>query len=410
MWKQWTLSVAVTLLFLGIASFRSDATDTVEVDAMGQTVPGTQPDTDRYVDRVTADVTVATLTLPRTASGEVNVARVLDAVESSLSQKITRIRFNDGALTQSEVENLFLSVDYRSNLLRRIGDLLPGDGIGRSVRFHGGVDARVQRKEEGTLGIRIEDTSLAGVNAEQRAQMVRDLYALGFDHVRIRGNDAAGGLVRVELREDKGVLKNGHDGDDDGTKPTLSASDDHGQNERIERIERPALVQRVDRSGSSSSSRTTQSAATPAIAASPDSPTATVTPAAPETIPRTQKAETARPVKENVETAAPPAKAETAVRPEQAEKTVKPETVKRPQIVEKLQIVEKVETVRPEKTEKAETVVRPEKVEKPETVARPEKTEKPEIVTRPEKIEKPEKITRPEKVERVDRPDSSAKK
>ncbi len=220
--------------------------------------------------------------LERGADGTVDVDALLDALAVRLDEGARELQIRNGSLTQEEARDLLLAVDAGQNLLARIGGLLPGDGLERSVRFKGAVDARVQRQPDGSLRLNIRDVDLGDLAA---AQLATDLATLtGFDRVRIRGVDADGNRIRVEYRADKGLThdqvradrrggggerearredRSGHRG---GRAERIARRDRSGRAERperreraerperaerAERAERPERVERIDRSGPS---------------------------------------------------------------------------------------------------------------------------------------------------------------
>jgi len=148
------------------------------------------------------------------------------------------------------------------------------------VRLRGAVDARIQRNDEGELRARIEGIDLGTLTPAQRADLARQLATkAGLDRLRIRGVDATGARVRVEFRDDRGIVKNEAKGagknDRRATPATpaqpaqraqpaervarIDADDRRGRRggadrperaeraERVERAERPERVERVER-------------------------------------------------------------------------------------------------------------------------------------------------------------------
>jgi hypothetical protein len=100
----------------------------------------------------------------------------------------------------------------------------------------------VTRQPDGTLRARIEDVNLGNLTAEQRAQLAQQLAALGFTRIEIRGVDAAGKRVRVELRADRGIKR-----DDDGAREAQRVADVSGRRDRRVVVERPDRADRPDR-------------------------------------------------------------------------------------------------------------------------------------------------------------------
>jgi len=121
--------------------------------------------------------------------------------------------------------------------------------VERSVRLRGAFDARIQRNDEGELRARIEGINLGTLSPAQRAELARQLASQGgLDRIRIRGTDATGARVRVEFRDDKGIVKN------EGRAERGAARGDgddrrgrHGRGDRAERAERPERAARAER-------------------------------------------------------------------------------------------------------------------------------------------------------------------
>lgn len=298
------------------------------------------------------------MALPRTGSETVDVARAFDVIQTRLSQGSVAVEFRDSTLTRSEINRLFLSLDRAQNLFPRVAELLPDDGVGRSVRFRSAVDARAQRREDGVLTLQIDNVNLADISEAQRDQLARRFYSFGFDRVLIRGSDFFGKPVRVEFDKDRGMVKNGIEGET--RQRTLSSgTDDEQRAARFSRADRPnpEVVLRPETTERAGAVERPQAAARPDVIQKPEV---------------VQKPETIQ-------------RPEVIQRPE---KVHKPEKVQKPEVVQR---IEKVEL--PARVEKVE---RPEKVEKIERV---EKVEKIEVPTRPEKIERPEKVEKVEKIE-----------
>lgn len=227
---------------------------------------------DRRADRrMDAEDNPAQVRVPleRAADGALDVSALLDAIAARVDEGAREIQIRNESPTQEEARALMLSVDAGQNLLARIGALLPGDGIERSVSFKGLVDARVQRQPDGSLRLNVRDIDIGDLAA---AQLATDLATLtGFDRVRIRGVDAEGNRVRVEFRADKGLTHEQIRADRRGGRAERVARGDRieredrpdrsGPSERVERLERPdrsgpsERVERVERSESGNSGR-----------------------------------------------------------------------------------------------------------------------------------------------------------
>jgi len=226
---------------------------------------------DRRTDRrMDGDDNPAQVRVPleRGGDGTIDVGALLDALSVRLDEGARELQIRNDSLTQEEARALLLAVDAGQNLLARIGELLPGDGLERGVRFKGAVDARVQRQPDGSLRLNIRDIELGELAA---AQLATDLATLtGFDRVRIRGLDAEGNRIRVEYRAEKGLTHDQVRADRRGGRERDALREDRpGRAEQIarrersgraerperaerrERVERPERVERIDRSGPS---------------------------------------------------------------------------------------------------------------------------------------------------------------
>jgi len=196
----------------------------------------------------------AKLAIPRTATGAIDVDKLLALVRDQIAAGAREIQFRGATLTAADVQSLLLSTSASGNLLAEIAALLPKDGLERKVTLRGAVDVRVTRQPDGTLRARIEDVNLAGLTPEQRAQLAQQLAALGFTRVEIRGVDSAGKRVRVEFRADRGVRSDdrGARNDDRGRRDDRVADagaggDRRGANDRPQRAERPERAERAER-------------------------------------------------------------------------------------------------------------------------------------------------------------------
>lgn len=196
------------------------------------------------------------IAVPRSADGSVDTQALTAEIQSRFAAGATEIRVD--ALRQEDAQSLLL--DPNSNVLAEIGALLPNDGVERHVRLRGAFDARVQRNEEGELRARIEQIDLGNLTAAQRAELAHELAAAGnLDRLRIRGTDANGERVRVEFRDDRGIVRNEGRGDRrEAREERLTRADDNRgrgradrpeRMERAQRVERPERAQRPDRSG-----------------------------------------------------------------------------------------------------------------------------------------------------------------
>ena len=160
---------------------------------------------DRQADRrAEANEVEVKLAVPRNADGTINETQLVNDVKARLAAGATEIQVR--GLTAQDAKALLAS---NQNLLVDLAKLLPNDGIERQVRLRGAVDARVQRNDEGELRARIEGIDLGSLTPAQRADLARQLATnAGLDRLRIRGTDATGARVRVEFRDDRGIVKN----------------------------------------------------------------------------------------------------------------------------------------------------------------------------------------------------------
>jgi hypothetical protein len=217
---------------------------------------------DRQADRrVDANDVEVNLAVPRNADGTVNRTALLNDVRAQVTAGATEIHFR-GATAQDA--RLLLN----QSLLTDLRAALPNDGVERHVRLRGEFDARLQRNEDGELRARIEDINLGTLSPAQRAELARQLASqAGLDRIRIRGTDANGARVRVEFRDDKGMVKNegrgdvgGGRGDDkfDRRDDKFDRKDarfdrkDHRRDDKFDRhdrAERPDRAERHDRGG-----------------------------------------------------------------------------------------------------------------------------------------------------------------
>jgi len=160
---------------------------------------------DRQADRrAEANEVEVKLAIPRNADGTINQTALVNDINTQVKAGATEIQFR--GLTAQDAQAL---IDRNKNVLGDLAKLLPNDGVERQLRFRGAVDARIQRNDEGELRARIEGIDLGTLTPAQRADLARQLATqAGLDRLRIRGVDATGARVRVEFRDDKGIVKN----------------------------------------------------------------------------------------------------------------------------------------------------------------------------------------------------------
>lgn len=209
--------------------------------------------------------------LPRHADGAIDLKRIREAVAERAAQGAREVQFLGFTLTRDEAHRLFLALDRDQNLLRLVAEAIPADGMERRVALRGLVDGRrveglVQRREDGTLRMRLNDVALGELGAAERERLVQGLARTGFDRVRLEGIDQKGDQVRLEFRADKGLLNNeireAERGKDRGTAQVDVRYEDRREDrwldrraeiiqrtERLERIERPDRSRRPERIG-----------------------------------------------------------------------------------------------------------------------------------------------------------------
>ena len=160
---------------------------------------------DKQADRrAEANEVEVKLAVPRNADGTINEPQLVNDIKARLAAGATEIQVR--GLTAQDVKAL---LDSKQNLLVDLAKLLPNDGVERQVRLRGALDARIQRNDEGELRARIEGIDLGTLTPAQRADLARQLATqAGLDRLRIRGTDATGARVRVEFRDDRGIVKN----------------------------------------------------------------------------------------------------------------------------------------------------------------------------------------------------------
>jgi hypothetical protein len=203
---------------------------------------------DRQADRrAEANEVEVKLAVPRNADGTINETQLENDIKARLAAGATEIQVR--GLTAQDAKALIAS---NQNLLVDLAKLLPNDGIERQVRLRGAVDARIQRNDEGELRARIEGIDLGTLTPAQRADLARQLATqAGLDRLRIRGTDATGARVRVEFRDDRGIVRNEARADRSAARGDTRGNDDrrgrHGAADKAERPERVARAERVER-------------------------------------------------------------------------------------------------------------------------------------------------------------------
>jgi hypothetical protein len=203
---------------------------------------------DRQADRrAEANEVEVKLAVPRNADGTINETQLENDIKARLAAGATEIQVR--GLTAQDAKALIAS---NQNLLVDLAKLLPNDGIERQVRLRGAVDARIQRNDEGELRARIEGIDLGTLTPAQRADLARQLATqAGLDRLRIRGTDATGARVRVEFRDDRGIVRNEARADRSAASGDTRGNDDrrgrHGAADKTDRPERVARAERVER-------------------------------------------------------------------------------------------------------------------------------------------------------------------
>jgi len=128
--------------------------------------------------------------LPRTTSGEVNVAALEQTITTQFARPgVQEVQFRNVSLTEAEQRALFLDSDPNKNLLLQVSDVVPSpNGAERNVTFRGDdFRARVGR-EEGQLRARVE-----GVDLSQLSDQERQNLQAQFDRLRLEGANDRGG-------------------------------------------------------------------------------------------------------------------------------------------------------------------------------------------------------------------------
>jgi len=305
--RRKTLLKAATLAALafgGLAAAQTTTPDVRREDRQADRQADRQEDR-REDRRVEANEVEVKLAVPRNADGTINTTALLNDVRAQFAAGATEIQFR--GVTDQDARALL-----NDKLFADLKALLPNDGVERSVRLRGAFDARLQRNEEGELRARIEGITLGTLSPAQRAELARQLASqAGLDRIRIRGVDATGARVRIELRD--GVVKKNEGGvaraDNRGNARNDNARKENARNDNVrnDKVERTARVDNDERRGRRGG-------------------------------------------------------AERADRPERAARVERPERAERVERVERPERVERVE--RPERVERVERVERPERPER----------------------------------------------
>lgn len=167
---------------------------------------------------------------------------VLDA-QAQLGMGVREVEVR--GLTSQQVNDAFLSTDPTKNDLVKIGNAL-GEGQRVNIRTTDGERFRI-RNEDGQLRILMKDVRLDTVDPQALATTLS-----GFDRVEIRGIDAAGNRVRLEMR-DGVVKKNEVKPDWGGQEPPRPLIIDAGTRtlvrelERMQRVEKPRHVEKMEK-------------------------------------------------------------------------------------------------------------------------------------------------------------------
>jgi hypothetical protein len=150
----------------------------------------------------------ASLSLPRGADGSIDIRAAVRAAKDAFSDGATEVQFRDRALSEHDIRNLARRLD--GAVFRDLAAALPDDGIERTIRFRAGdADIRLQRNEESRLRARMDDLRLGALTAREREELARRIAdQAGLDRLRLRGVDAEGRRFRVELRADRGIVRN----------------------------------------------------------------------------------------------------------------------------------------------------------------------------------------------------------
>ena len=332
--KQHIMTAIASVICIagGVGAAESDMTAETGLLRIAQAASDDISREDRQEDRRQDDGVGARVTLPRSADGSVDVAALLSTLDARFDAGAREIQIRDDSLAKQEARDLLLALARDQNLLRQIADVMPAGGGEATVRLRGVVDARIQRKPDGSLRLRVEDINFNNMSAVQRAELAQQLVQqTGFDRVRIQGIDADGKRVRTEFRSDGGLVADVMQGSGNLAKPAEAGPSQSGA--RQQREDRQSERQ-LDRPGNRPDDRRGDGVSS----------------------------------------------ADRPQRMERAEKAERPENVERSERVE-----------RPDKVERAERVERPEKVERSERVERPEKVERPDKVEMVEKVDRPDR-------------------
>jgi hypothetical protein len=243
-------AVVAALALTGVAAAQDVRQEDRRADR--QEDRGVEPNDVRREDRqaerrAEANEVEVKLAVPRNADGTINETQLVNDIRARLAAGATEIQVR--GLTARDARALLAS---NQNLLVDLAKLLPNDGVERQVRLRGAVDARIQRNDEGELRARIEGIDLGTLTPAQRADLARQLATqAGLDRLSIRGIDATGARVRVEFRDDRGIVRNEARADRSAARGDKPGNDDrrgrHGAADRVDRLERVARAERVER-------------------------------------------------------------------------------------------------------------------------------------------------------------------
>ncbi|MFQ5848696.1 MAG: hypothetical protein ACE5IQ_13630 [Candidatus Methylomirabilales bacterium] len=132
--------------------------------------------------------------------GEVNVRGefpTTQKIQNEFGAGAQEIQFRDFTLTNDQLAEVL-----DPTFLGKIGETIPNDGVERQVKVRAivegqRVEARVKRQEDGRLRVRVEGVTFA--TADEARNLAAGLQD-SFDRVRVRGLDAEGNRVRIEVR------------------------------------------------------------------------------------------------------------------------------------------------------------------------------------------------------------------
>jgi len=191
------------------------------------------------------ELSIAPMALGAQEAGEVRInAPTLPAVADLGAQLaapgVREVEVRGLNLTPQQVNQAFLSPDRSTNVLVQIsGQLRPGQEI--EFRTTDGQRFRVQN-EGGQLRVRIRDAVV-----QDQAGLARFLSANGFARVEIRGVDAAGNRIRLEVRD--GVVKRDERREDRSGRGQEGKLERARREDRVEKAERLERQDRVERAG-----------------------------------------------------------------------------------------------------------------------------------------------------------------